>query len=183
MFFQVLDERKKPKPLISVDYDDMVAIKTSGGLEERKKLEHGTGGVCHCTWDDGTVYQSDVPVLFLTCPRASILAMKVSKKRPASALLKKPAAAKPDEEEDEDDEEEQDGEDEDDEDEEEDEDDEEDEEGEEEEQKDPDELEKAEGPAKKAKPAGEEHQDSIHPRHIKGSFAANNSMRQGRMCT
>ena len=162
MFFQVLDEGKKPKPLISVDYDDMVAIKTSGGLEERKQLEHGTGGVCHCTWDDGAVYQSDVPVLFLTCPRAPILAMKVSKKRPASALLRKPAAAG-DEEEDEDDEE--------------------DEEGEEEEQKDPDELEKAEGPAKKAKPAGEEHQDSIHPPHIKGSFAANNSMRQGLMCT
>ena len=164
MFFQVLDEGKKPKPLISVDYDDMVAIKTSGGLEERKKLERGTGGVCHCTWDDGTVYQSDVPVLFLTCPRASFLAMKVSKKRPASALLKKLAAAKPDEEE-------------------EDEDDEEDEEGEEEEQKDPDELEKAEGPAKKAKHAKEEYQDSIHLPHIKGSCAANNSMRQGLMCT
>ena len=146
MFCQVLQEGKKPKPVISVDYEKMVAIKTSGGLEEIQKLEAGTDGVCHCTWDDGTVYKSDVPALFLTCTRAPIHAMKVSKKRPAAGLLKKPAAAAEPEEEDE-----------------------EDEEGEEEEQKEPDsELEEAEGPAKKAKPGGEEQQDCVDPRHIKG---------------
>ena len=94
MFCQVQPAAKQRKPVISVDYESMVAIKTSEGLEEKKKLESGPGGVCHCTWDDGTVYASDVPALFLTMPRAPILAMKVSKKKKEKKVsLKRPSAA------------------------------------------------------------------------------------------
>ena len=145
MVCQVLDEAKKPTVVVSVDLDAMVAIKTSEGFEEKQKLVAGPGGLCQCTWDDGTVHQSEVPALFLTCHRAPILAMKTSKKRPAAAPKKRPAAALEDEEE-----KEEDGEDE-----------EEEEEEEEEQVEGEEELEEAEAPAKKAKAAEEEHKDYI----------------------
>ena len=174
MFCQVQPAAKQRKPVISVDYESMVAIKTSEGLEEKKKLESGPGGVCHCTWDDGTVYASDVPALFLTMPRAPILAMKVSKKKKEKKVsLKRPSAAealagkriKAAADEDEEDE------------------DEEDEEGEEEEQSEPDsELEETE-----AKPGSEEEEHCVDPRHIKGKPVGlvqptSISMRQVLMC-
>ena len=179
MFCQVQPAAKQRKPVISVDYESMVAIKTSEGLEEKKKLKSGPGGVCHCTWDDGTVYASDVPALFLTMPRAPILAMKVSKKKKEKKVsLKRPSAAealaakriKAAADEDEEDE------------------DEEDEGGEEEEQSEPDsELEETESTEEKAKPGGEEEEHCVDPRHIKGKPVGlvqptSISMRQVLMC-